>query len=392
MPKNLDAKLIAAAETFIEDPKKNEIIKNNISKCYFPNEYFKCKLLQDTFNACKESRLFRELLVSLILKSKFPHTRNVTKIFSPYWNEDELIFLESKNSGSSSAGNFISFSYHLNKVYLKTSFFNSRYTAKEMEKGVYAIISNNDQILFHEMAHSWIADFFYCTTKSGIDSTIELFSKIITEVNFYKDAFNKFYAHLHTLPKTIQEKYIKHYNDSHSTKFTTLNELKAYTIEKTKSQNGIIEVLFDETAEIIQIMGLASVKYGDRNILFINSLSDFALSAKLGRPIKRDHEGYTINPKNEDAIYTLFPEKLCFDYNMNLEFYGLMLKIYGSSMQEYTLKLMYGDSLFSALKIEWKLWSKYSKRPSNAIIPYVHNQNWTFFERLIIFMVKNQIK
>ena len=359
MPKAyMDEKLMADTVSFIEDPEKDAILRDSIPAYYFSNERIKRKLLHDIFDMSEKSRLFRELMVSLILKAKFPHVGNVTKTVSPFWPPNRLVFWESESPGSS--GDYIYFPYDFTGMCLQ-SFFNSRYTAKEIKKGVYAIVENGAHILFHEMGHAWIGDFFELAEKSGIDNTIPLFSKIITGVDFDEDVLDMFFFFLQMASKTVQEKYIKHHNGLHDTKFTTLDEVQNHIMEKVKTSEGVAEILFAKSVEIMQIMGLALIKCGDKNILFINSLSDFALSAELGTPIRNDHKAYAINPINEVFRY-MFPEKLFLSHAITWEFYGKMIKVYRSSIQQYVLRLMYGDNLLSRFKLEWNLGRRYLHR------------------------------
>lgn len=123
-------------------------------------------------------------------------------------------------------------------------------------------------------------------------------------------------------------------------------------------------------------MGLALIKCRDKNILFINSLSDFALFVELGKPIRNDHTAYAINPPNEVFRYML-PEKLFLSHAINWEFYGKMFKVYRSSIQQYVLRLMYGDNLLSRFKLEWNLGRRYSHRR-----PYRRNLLRTFRSRI----------
>ena len=351
MPKAMYQGLMADAVLFIEDPEKDAILRDNIPTCYFSNERFKDKLIHEIYDMSERSSLFRKLLVSLIMKTKFPHDRNVTKIVSPFWQPNRLVFCESDMPQA--VGDFIYFPYDFTGMYLH-SFFNSQYTVKEIKEGVYAFSENYASMVFHEMGHSWIGDFFILAEQCGIDNTISLFSKIITGIDFDEDALDMFFFRLHMAPETIQEKYIKHHNELHDTKFTTLDEIQSHIMEKVKSSEGVAEILFGCSTEIIQIMGLALIKCGDKNILFINSLSDFALSIELIRQIRNDHKAYAINPENESFRYML-PEKLFLSHAINLKFYGDMFKVYRSSIQQYVLGLMYGNNLLSKLKYEWSL-------------------------------------
>ena len=85
----------------------------------------------------------------------------------------------------------------------------------------------------------------------------------------------------------------------------SLDELKAEIAQLGTSNEGIVQLLHLNSVEIFQIMGLAMVKHGERNILFINSLSDFALAMELGQPIRADHSSFALNPEKQTGVWFL---------------------------------------------------------------------------------------
>lgn len=86
--------------------------------------------------------------------------------------------------------------------------------------------------------------------------------------------------------------------------------------------------------EIWQIFGLAYIKVKGKSILYINKLSDFALSASLGIPIRFDHFGM----ENREEALKPFSNYLTIN-GPNREVWDALLRVYGSSLKEYESRL-----------------------------------------------------
>lgn len=94
------------------------------------------------------------------------------------------------------------------------------------------------------------------------------------------------------------------------------------------------QMLFNHSAEVWQILGIAPVKQRDgKVILYINELSDFALNASLGIPLRTDHSGsYSV----EKLLFSISP----FTYNEKIEnLFDSLFHLHGTSLEEYRSKL-----------------------------------------------------
>lgn len=97
--------------------------------------------------------------------------------------------------------------------------------------------------------------------------------------------------------------------------------------------------LMDTMEEAWQILGLSYIESGDRRILYINELSDFALYSKMRYPLRADHWGIS---NLGDT-----PEELFVTYKFNPEVYDALLRIHASSLEQYSLRLMYPQGRLS---------------------------------------------
>ena len=238
----------------------------------------------------------------------------------------------------------------------QNSFFHNLASQKKTETGTFATSYDDIYIPYHEMGHSLSADFFRFTSAFGIDDTIKLITALSNNLTFNENALNAFFEHLKTAPAemNVQEKLIYRLPRSIYEHGQSLDELKTEIAQLGTSNEGIVQLLHLNSVEIFQIIGLAMVKHGERNILFINSLSDFALATELGQPIRADHSSFALNPEKQEYGFLLSNIPFV-NHSLNLNLYGAMLKIYGSSMQKYVLSMMYGDKLVQTLKAEWTL-------------------------------------
>lgn len=131
----------------------------------------------------------------------------------------------------------------------------------------------------------------------------------------------------------------------------------------------ISEFSFENSSEVLQILGVFFSSFNSNkntfiNTLYINKMSDFALFCEQGLPIRCDHFGYieTIDTRdelNDDKIekrkFIKIKLREMLKYDLPLESYGSLMEFYGISMQAYVLKLMYPYGLISQLQTEHRL-------------------------------------
>jgi hypothetical protein len=106
--------------------------------------------------------------------------------------------------------------------------------------------------------------------------------------------------------------------------------------------------------EVFQIIGLALLNYNGKNTLYINLLSDLALMLELRMPIRCNHRIWRSDTTTYHYNF-LTPQNFYIQHRMNADFYGALLPVYGSTMAQYVLKLMFGKNLTRCLKQEYEL-------------------------------------
>ena len=328
-------------------------IKNHLNSSVFSSDSFKYKVQKTVEQGCARSKLFRDLCVTTFGKISSGSSVISAQLSTLVGgNSNHMSFKE--GYWPNSKGESIVLTCDRDNVF-QNSFFHSSATEKRTETGTFAALFDDIYIPYHEMGHSSSAIFFGLTTCFDIDDTIRLITALSNNLTFDEEALNEFLEHLKAAPQemNVRERYIRSlkviYDHGQS-----LDELKAEIAQLGASNEGIVRLLHLNSVEIFQILGLALVKNGDENILFINPLCDLALASEQGLPIRADHVGFALNPEKKEYSF-LLPKKLFVNHSINLDFYGAMLKVFGSSMQQYMMKIMYGDNLPHALMMEWGL-------------------------------------
>jgi hypothetical protein len=171
-----------------------------------------------------------------------------------------------------------------------------------------------------------------------MDRTMELMSRITTAIPD-ELALHDFFDRLKTAPPDIQDIFVQLFNGIIGRISQNIDETETQMFQTLLSQDDIVKLLFSNVVEVFQIMGLALLNYDGKNTLYINSLSDFALMLDLGMPIKCDHRAW--RPDTTKYPYNfLIPRKLYVQHRMNADFYGALLPVYGSTMEQYVSKLI----------------------------------------------------
>ncbi|MBR1734788.1 MAG: hypothetical protein IJ730_04995 [Alphaproteobacteria bacterium] len=254
------------------------------------------------------------------------------------------------------------------------SFFDCSYTVKNIQNGVFASKFDNIQVFHHEIGHSSSA--LLLDRQSYFDKT-DLTMEFISKS--FKNTLSDFSSIDQTITKLKQipdekikaafvSKFIKKYRSiCDNSDMITIDSLKNSLIKVGESEEGRAKLAFLTSDEILQIIGLALVKNENRNVLFINSLSDFALSVELGLPIRCDHSALGLNPLNMGYKY-LIPESPWVLPSFNFDFYGAMFEVYGSTMQQYIIKIMYGNNFLAALKAEVNLEKRKGRNKNQKMV------------------------
>ena len=106
-------------------------------------------------------------------------------------------------------------------------------------------------------------------------------------------------------------------------------------------------ILFQNTTELLQILGFFTNNYDGKNILYLNKLSDCAQSAFLGTHIRTNHLGKDKNKTgfSEGLKNTFIKPALFFlskgdsTKEINIDFYKALLQAYGADPDDYFKRL-----------------------------------------------------
>jgi hypothetical protein len=342
--------------SILEAPSREAIsfIMEALSKSQFSDELFKTKILGDIFAGCAKSKVCRNLFVTLIariLSQPFQSAKIVNGT-----TDQTHSFGFHRSQLSESGYNSIAVDYEDETCY--RSFFHHSSAVKEVESGVFAYTDDTvpGYTLYHESGHSISSDFFNVAFILGMDKTMELMSRITTAIPD-ELALHDFFDRLKTAPPDIQDIFVKSFNGIIGRISQNIDETKSQMFQILLSQDDIVKLLFSNVVEIFQIIGLALLNHNDKNTLYINLLSDFNLILDLGMPIRCAHRAW--RPDTAQDIYKfLIPQKLYVQHRMNADFYGALLPVYGSTMEQYVSKLMFGENLIRYLKQEYEFWRK----------------------------------
>ncbi|MDR0632499.1 MAG: hypothetical protein LBF54_04715 [Holosporaceae bacterium] len=186
-------------------------------------------------------------------------------------------------------------------------------------------------VLFHEAGHSISADFVDAASAFGLCENIFLISSNFMHIDVYPHGLNQLIQRIKNnslFRQQILQILKKYFPETNADGL----ELKLSDIALSRYMQEVL--LLHKEGEIFQIKGLFAVKHGGRKILYVNSLSDFALYSQMGLPIRSDHlSAY-------DFISQILSQ--IFIFSMNFEFHGAMLAVHGDSMESYWLRLVYG--------------------------------------------------
>jgi hypothetical protein len=168
---------------------------------------------------------------------------------------------------------------------------------------------------------------------------MELMSKITVGASSDELALRDYLDYLRMASPDIQNTFINQHNGVLDRACSSFDEVGAQMFELISSKEGIITSLFSNSMEVFQIMGLALLQHDGENTLLINSLSDFALMADLGLPIKSDHQGYYADEVSRVVANFKAPQIDWVTHSMNHDFYSALLAVHGSSMESYLSRL-----------------------------------------------------
>jgi hypothetical protein len=169
------------------------------------------------------------------------------------------------------------------------------------------------------------------TSDIGIDNSMLLASKFV-EITLDKKAYKSRQNLLKQLTPEYQKQFLSQFSNCES-----IDEYIRWKCRQMNSSSEITESLYDNTTELLQIFGTLLLKNGEKNILYINKLSDFALRMELGMPIRFFHDGM-----NDMDISKIINELMkncppCQRFNVDRELLDMYMRAAGNlSLYEYS--------------------------------------------------------
>lgn len=321
-------------KTFLNpDVNLQPLINKLANEASFVGPYIKQRVLQTMADGINESRIYRDSIVAFIarLESSVSACVLVGALTDGVDFFPEPVIFQTGEI-SSSYYDAIYMNYDENILY-DSLFLKSPWAIK-------ACMSKKS-VLFHECGHSTSGHFVSAALECDMDKTMRLASKFtVAEANklCFETAVELLSACDDIHNKHIIES-IKLSGRVHSD-----NEI-IETMTTSRLEEFIAEIVLSNSTEVFQMFGLMLLECNNKNTLYINLLSDFALFTELGLPIRCYH------CSNEGAYQYEQALELCPN-----NIYGALFNIYGNSIEQYVLKLMFPNGLTSALKEEYSLW------------------------------------
>lgn len=231
--------------------------------------------------------------------------------------------------------------------------------------GLYNFHIDIDSIFFHEIGH--YVDFFSRTFQNvGCDRTMSTiamkFFNLQVKLDEFKSAIGDLKKNIGKNPGVLES-----LKELFGIDFKTVEDFLKYTEENLSNNLFQIKVLMENSAEVWQMFGAFLLENGDRHILCINRMSDFALSIEKRGSIRANHNGKT-NEDLKDALKE--KEPTFFHHSLPIEVFGTMMEFLGTSLEAYTVNLQYPYGLTSLFMNEYRL---------NLHLPYFGRVHWKPF-------------
>ncbi|GHT90367.1 hypothetical protein FACS1894122_00390 [Alphaproteobacteria bacterium] len=332
----------------------NRQIKKFVSKSTFRGEipikvsedvFLKERIKNDLLNGAQLSRTYRNLILSLIAWSKSsPRLGDKIEYDSRKYTSRQMSFSRYSGNNCYSEYNRIKMNYDLKPEY-QSCFFHQ--TTIESKVGLFSYAMQLIYVLFHECGHTISGEL--ANAAAELLTADSLTMKVASNL-FGKDIDWKAVRRNADILRKIPEKHVdafikemyKYYpiiggiagqrpkNMEESIK-RVAHELSGLTPEQTAKD------LYKDLMEFLQVLGLMTVD----DTLYINLLSDFALSAEKGLPPRSIYSSLPskiLKPENEfekeclQLINSLEPVEM---FRMNPEFFGILYQACGHNMFKY---------------------------------------------------------
>lgn len=273
----------------------------------FENEKLRNDVLTSVEIGCAKSKIFRDLMVCYLALSQS------NLLLSPDGNSKVAFKRSDRSHCDINSGNV----YLSGKAIGFRSYFKGDNACTLESPYIFGMANPIERTLFHECGHA-VGKNFNKLSYSVSDS-----DSYGTCVDYYNIISN-------FLPTSLNIEYLQK-----KEAFSIPSDEK-YEMDSSPSAAFRTQRLLSDPGEIWQILGLAYVATDEKNILYINKLSDLTLSLSSAIPIRIDHLGMS---EDEESM---FPPDYIKVEPFNPELYDTLFKLHGTSLRQYQNKLAPG--------------------------------------------------
>lgn len=209
-------------------------------------------------------------------------------------------------------------------------------------------------VIYHEIGHciDFFTHIFESISCHHINSIASVFLNTGVNLEYWQEYIDYFYKS----SAKEQEELVSYVSKVTQKNILSVDETISYIYEHLADKNFQAKMVLEDIREFWQILSLffMRVSSDQDGIMIINKLSDFALNLEQNLPIRHDHLGY-----NYDDLDEILAEKNTLTiYDIPMQTYAAMMKIFGSSWEQYIGRLTYPYGITSALKLEYWLGMK----------------------------------
>ena len=322
----------------------NQLFREFADKTEFSDIVLKNKVTEWMIKGSNSSDVYKNLMIAYIARTEARHSICARYIWPPQDRHNKIEWFERSRS-----------TYGLIDIkrkydeYIMRSYFKSKDSINILAVDKFGYLLDIEDVLFHEIGHS--TDFFsYATNFVKCDKTIELivpdFFNLITYVDRFDEIRDEIKKEMEAEPEALQD--IK---DMLGIEFKNIDEYLDYTRNNLNNRLIQAKILLTNSSEAYQIFGTLLLEDDHKKTLYINMMSDFALSLSKNTPIRMDHLGaLKADAAKDDKKHMPFVQ--CY---LPVEIYGSLMEVHGTTLSAYVLRLMYPFGISSILQNEYRL-------------------------------------
>ena len=326
----------------------HQLFREFADKTEFSDLVLKNKVLDWMIKGSNSSDVYKNLMISYIARTEAIRSICARYLFPQHDWYNKIEWCEI--SASCDKVIYVPRAYN---YYVFHSCFNSHQTIRQTKSNFFEYIGDMEYVLFHEIGHS--TDFFSrVMLYTKLDKTIEQIAPDFFNLTTYVDRFDAIRDELKKEMETdLSDPSEQNNINIFINNFKNIDEYLDYI--RNNLDNKLIQslVLINHAMEAYQIFGTLLLENDNKKTLYINMMSDFALSLNKGTPIRMDHLGF--DSFNLQSFLSDDNFDQCIQFNMPIESYGSLMEVHGTTLSAYVLKLMYPFGISSILQNEYRL-------------------------------------